>query len=52
MKFALIFLVSFVGLSAAERYIWPSPIAPRAHLMPLFYADGHPADNEVHLVMT
>ena len=44
MKLALIFLVSFVGLSWAERYIWPSPLAPRAHLMPLFYADGHPAE--------
>ncbi len=40
---AVLFLALFVSHSNQERFIWPSPIAPRAHLMPLFYADGQPA---------
>ncbi|KAK4026942.1 hypothetical protein OUZ56_015963 [Daphnia magna] len=43
MKLALIFLTCFVSLSYQQRYVWPMPYAPRAHLMPLFYADGQPA---------
>ncbi|XP_057378716.1 uncharacterized protein LOC130700751 [Daphnia carinata] len=43
MKLTLIFLTCFVGLSYQQRYVWPMPYAPRAHLMPLFYADGQPA---------
>ncbi|XP_046450837.1 uncharacterized protein LOC124198836 [Daphnia pulex] len=43
MKLALIFLTCFVGLSYQQRYVWPMPYAPRAHLMPLFYSDGQPA---------
>lgn len=46
MKLALFFLSCFVGFSYQERYIWPMPYAPRAHLMPLFYADGQPAEVE------
>ena len=43
MKITLIFLACFVSLSYQQRYVWPMPYAPRAHLMPLFYSDGQPA---------
>lgn len=46
MKVTLLLLACLVGVSYAQRYIWPMPYAPRAHLLPLFYADGKPAHFE------